>query len=481
MPGDVIEMRIVSGKGKETVSEADSRRLVNEAPAVAGMMSTVIDAGGSLDTAVRDIARNGPACSRRLFGEVVFAADTREARDIRTDLSGMLMRLPAAAVSYRRSMQMMIAASESGDGNERKRMLKDAADLALAGLKEAGEAYGASLNTPCMVVFGLGIMVPMILMSILPMLNLGGMFGRSPISPAALSAITLIVIPAAIATVILSIKESNPFMSAADEKADLRYVMPFIGAAAIAFLIHSRTGSLELSVTSAFAVVGAVMYAVMRPEAGREKVRAEQEACLKDSVFELGNRLSSGENFENAVVAAVGIKKECVPLADALRNEMLMCRGDCCAAVDTVIGGISPTVSGFVCDIHRCSRKDIRDAGRLAISLGRQLQDQETVRKGIGNKLKGMVDMMTGTAMLFAPLVLGMSVAMLRPLADLVGGGAGDTAAILVVYLIELCVLTAFLTAYLKGDPGFKGIMRRIAVALPVSLSVFHLCTSIAF
>jgi hypothetical protein len=412
---------------------------------------------------------------------VVFAADTREARDIRTGLSGMLMRLPAAAVSYRRSMQMMIAASESGDGNERKRMLKDAADLALAGLKEAGEAYGASLNTPCMVVFGLGIMVPMILMSILPMLNLGGMFGRSPISPAALSAITLIVIPAAIATVILSIKESNPFMSAADEKADLRYVMPFIGAAAIAFLIHSRTGSLELSVTSAFAVVGAVMYAVMRPEAGREKVRAEQEACLKDSVFELGNRLSSGENFENAVVAAVGIKKECVPLADALRNEMLMCRGDCCAAVDTVIGGISPTVSGFVCDIHRCSRKDIRDAGRLAISLGRQLQDQETVRKGIGNKLKGMVDMMTGTAMLFAPLVLGMSVAMLRPLADLVGGGAGDTAAILVVYLIELCVLTAFLTAYLKGDPGFKGIMRRIAVALPVSLSVFHLCTSIAF
>ncbi len=472
-------MRSPPRRSAAPVSERDGRRLVNEAPAVAGMMSVVIDAGGSLDTAVRDIARDGPACSRRLFGGVVFAADTRETRDIRTGFNGMLLRLPAAAVPFRRSMQMMIAASESDDVNERKRMLKDAADLALAGLRDAGEAYSASLNTPCMMVFGLGIMVPMILMSILPMLSLGGMFGGSPLSPAALSAVTLVVIPAAIVAVILSVRERNPFMSAADGRPDLRSVLPFAAAVPAALILYSRTGSVEFSVAAACAAVGLALYAAMRPEAVREKLRSAREACLKESVFELGNRLSTGENFENAVVAAVGIKSECLPLADTLRNELLMSRGDSCAAVRSAVGGISPTVSGFLCDIGRCARKDIRDAGRLAISLGRQLQDQEAVRRSIGNKLKSMVDMMSGTAMLFAPLVLGMSVSMLRPLSALVGGGSADTAAVLVVYLVELCVLMAFLTAYLNGDPGFRGIMRRIALALPVSLSVFCLCTMI--
>ena len=58
-----------------------------------------------------------------------------------------------------------------------------------------------------------------------------------------------------------------------------------------------------------------------------------------------------------------------------------------------------------------------------------------------------MVDMMTGTALLFAPLVLGMSVAMLGPLSEIAGyQDVGDTGAVLSAYLVELCGLIAVLT-----------------------------------
>ncbi|MDR1690535.1 MAG: hypothetical protein LBR42_01655, partial [Candidatus Methanoplasma sp.] len=113
--------------------------LMNEAPTVVGMMSTVIEGGGSLDTAVRDIARNGPAISASLFRSVVVKADTRQIEDIKNGLSDMLSKLHTAVINYRRSVDMVAAASASSDPSERKRMLKDASDISLRGLKETGE------------------------------------------------------------------------------------------------------------------------------------------------------------------------------------------------------------------------------------------------------------------------------------------------------------------------------------------------------
>ena len=57
---------------KDAVKKAcQSPRLLNEGPDVIGRMTSVLGRGGSLDTAVRDVAENGPELSRTIFGRLV--------------------------------------------------------------------------------------------------------------------------------------------------------------------------------------------------------------------------------------------------------------------------------------------------------------------------------------------------------------------------------------------------------------------------
>lgn len=460
----------------------DPKPLLNEAPTVIGMMSVIIESGGSLDSAVRDVAANGPRLSSALFRDIVRRTDTRSLPDIKTGLSLTLTSLPETLSPFRRSVHMIMAAAESTNRNEKARMLKDASDISLQGLREAGESYSSSLNTPCMTVFGLGIMVPMILMSILPMLSIGGVFGKSPISTEMVAIITLVIVPAAIVALILSIREKNPFMVPVESRISAGAIMPALVGVPVGFAVWMLTHSMDQTVAAAVAAAGAGIFAGMYSGVRAENVRARRERSLKDSVFDLGNRLISGENFETAMISAISIRKECKPVAEAAEREMMMCRGDMCSAINASVGRISSRVAGIYCDIYRCSLKDIRDAGRLAVSVGRQLQDQEVVLNGIGNKLKSMTDMMTGTAMVFAPLVLGMSVSMLSPIAKIAGStGSGGTALMLTAYIGELCVLMSFLTAYLNGRPEPKEIIYRIGMMLPVAMLVFAVCSGIRF
>jgi len=453
--------------------------ILNEAPIVVGMMSSVIERGGSIDTAVRDVAKNGPERSAALFGSVVVKADTRQISDIANGLADMLSALPAEATAYRRSIHMVMVASTSSDHSERRKVLNDASNISLEGLKEIGESYSTSLNVPCMMIFGLGIMVPMILMSILPMLNLGGVFGGSSVSVGPIVVVTLVLIPAVILSLIFSVKEKNPFMKPSSN-LDLKYIFPIFSAAPIGFAMYTITGDIQMSITVAALVSGALMLLYAAPHVRSEKLREKQELLLQDSVFELGNRLIAGENFETAIVKAVAVRSECAVIAENINREMAICRGDPCSAIMAAVRNISARISDVFCGVYRCSLKDIRDAGRLAVSVGRQIQDQDSVKKGIRNKLKSMTDMMTGTAAVFAPMVLGMSVSMLEPVSKVMDGiDLSGTSSILVVYLVELCVLIAILTSFLNGKVDTRDIAYRLGMMLPISMIMFTVCSSI--
>ena len=95
-------------------------------------------------------------------------------------------------------------------------------------------------------------------------------------------------------------------------------------------------------------------------------------------------------------------------------------------------------------------------------------------------QIKSTTDMMMGTAMVFAPLILGMSVAMLEPLSKL-----GDMASlegstmIMNVYLIELSALISILVSSLGSDDGYERMLWRFCIICPISLIVFAIVCSI--
>ena len=65
----------------------NGHRLLNEAPAVIGMMTSTIQSGGSIDTAIRQISTEGPKISKELFQDAVRLADSKGAASLVDALS----------------------------------------------------------------------------------------------------------------------------------------------------------------------------------------------------------------------------------------------------------------------------------------------------------------------------------------------------------------------------------------------------------
>ncbi len=458
-----------------------SEVLMNETPSVIGMMSVTMSSGGSFDTAVREIAKNGPKNISELFGKIVMDADCKAISDIRTAVNDMVSSFPKALSPFKRAMQIVITAFDSTDPKERNDMMKDAEAIVLEGLKNMGETYSSGLNTPCMMIFGLGIMLPMIIISMLPMLSIGGMFSVSSIDSRTVTLIVLGIIPLVVGSLILSIRSRNPFYKAQFNTSDLRYLAPMIIAVPAYILLGMNGISDDLAISVAFIVSGLVTFATIYPSIMKEKERAKVEEALKDTLFELGNRLSMGDNFETAVKKALGSRTECEDICCKLERELTLCRGDIESAVFMTLSPVSVEVAGHYCDICKASRRDIRNAGKLAVSIAHQVQDQNTVRKGIENKLKSTMDMMTGTSAIFAPVILGMSLVMLGPISDITGhvffDGIGK---ILTIYLIELAALISLMSSNLMCKGKAVDVMARFSLMMPVALIVFLVFSSIS-
>ena len=198
-------------------------RLVDEAPTVVGMLSSVIGSGGSLESAVRSVAGSGPAVSSELMTGVVRDADTGGDGGIRGCLSRALASLPPEASGFTRSVGMCVAASSASDQSDADGMMSDASDTALASVAEMGESYGASVTVPCTVVFGLGMMVPLVLMTILPII---GMSGRSVLDGTAVTLVTTVAVPSAMVLVSLLIASRNPFLIRDRPLSGIHHALP---------------------------------------------------------------------------------------------------------------------------------------------------------------------------------------------------------------------------------------------------------------
>ena len=406
--------------------------------------------------------------------------DTKGAGSISESLVEEVSRLPEDASGYRNAILLCISASESADRDERLGLLREASDVALDSVRTMGERYGSSLTVPCMTVFGLGIMVPMILMSIVPMLGVGGLFGHTGIDSGLIVLTTLVLIPAAILLISVWIRRGNPFASQSPTGDGLRYAAPLALALPLAVLQLHGGGETEEVILLSVAPAAVVTALLMLSDRRAERRRRGCEQGLRDCVFELGNRMMSGESFESVCAETVSGRGECAEVGERLGREIVVCRGDIASAVRNAVSPISQDVSRAFCDILGCSLRDTEDAGRLAMSLGRQFHNSDNVRRELDSKLRSMVDMMTGTALLFAPLVLGMSVAMLGPLSEIAGyQDVGDTGAVLSAYLVELCGLIAVLTSDLGGRPGLREVVWRFSTMVPVALVVFTVCSGL--
>ena len=347
--------------------------LLNEAPTVIGMMSVSVRSNGSIDSAVREVAANGPKNIASLFAVVVCDADCRRTDSIKQGLLDLLSSLPSQLSSFRRAVHMLMTAADTSDNVKRLEMINDAEESVLTGLRQMGESYSSKLNTPCMLIFGLGIMLPMILVSIMPMMGMGG---GMALDPAAVAFVTLILIPTLVAFTVMSIRNRNPFVSDAADKP-WKHALPILAAVPLVFICMDSGMGITECITFPFALAGALTAAAVYPKVASESKRKRSEASLRDALFDLGNRLISGENYESALLESLSARKDCAAIAESLSREMVLCRGDTASAVFTSLSPVSPFLASKYADVQRASEKDLRESGSGRDKEGHGEQAQE--------------------------------------------------------------------------------------------------------
>ena len=469
------------GHGTEKKRKMEPKLYLNESPSVISLMSSVITSGGSLDAAVRKVASDGPKNTSKLFRDLVCRVDSKERCDIRDSLLELISGFPEGISSFKRALLMTVSASDALTRDEKVRIMSEATDMTLKGIRQMGESYISKLQFPSMAVFGIGIMVPMIVLSLAPMMGIEGMFSMPiGLDESTIRTVVLFLVPLCILAVILSIKDRNPFMDSESDWDGLWRMVPFLVSIPVANVIGNMGFDDRVVITSSVVVGSIAVYASVNGIIRKEKDRMKVEKAIRNCMFDLGNRMITGENFDSALVNALSVRKECQKLTEALSREYVLCRGDIGSAVRMCMTPYSKEMADICCRILAASNRDIRDGGRMATAIAHQLQNEDTVRKDMMNKLRGITDMMNGTAAVFAPLILGMSIMMMSPLTQM--STMADTSSAFVtvsVYIVELAILISMFTALLSDRFRAVNVIHRFATVLPVAMIILFVCSSI--
>jgi len=453
--------------------EQRPERILNQAPEVIGAMGVSISQWGSLDAAVRNVCEDGDSYLHHLLRDAVWRVDTRRESDLRESLMTVIRELPEELAPLRRSLNLLIAACEV-DGDERRRMVDDANDCITAGLRELGESYCSGLNMPAMIIFSLVVMVPVISMSLLPLLSFSD-YGGPAFLGRLLPVLILVAVPAIAAVYLLHLMRSNPFREPAGMGGLARYVW-MLALPPVTVLLHVLGVPLHQNLLVSLALPTALAHLFLRRGKAAEVEREKAGERLQDSLLEIGNRLLSGGTLVSAMGSSLpeenGVWAE-------VSSTLMLGRDDEQTVLRRAIAPISPSLASTYVTVSRSAERDPHAAGRLCVDMGRMLQGQASVRKNIKNQLRGMMDMMNGTAAIFAPLILGISSAMMLPLLPM-GAGDGSLGLTLGLYLAELSLISAFMTTYLMGGGGVAEAMRRFTALLPPAIIVFLLASGMS-
>ncbi len=380
------------------------------------------------------------------------------------------------------------------------RTLEKARQIAFEGTRARIMEYSAGLRGPTTVLFALGVLLPVIIGAMLPLVSLGGLTRSLAGSPGPSQGAD-VTVPAIIAMDVLfplgafayayRILGSRPGTGSALEFARpgaRRHLLVSIALLIAAIPAFVLAASPLVSFVGLWLVVAAgVVYLVpgLRDFERRRRAIAKLEAEFPDALFILGSRIAEGAPAERALQMT----------ADTTRgSEVSALLGRILRALQTSRQGLEEVLfsrSGVLRDVPsrtvhaafrmviEVSRKDPASAGKTIVETSAYLRDLRDVDREIHRDLSSVVDAMQTTGAFFAPIVLGATCALYglltRAFSSIVVLGLSPVTFLGVVgvyLLLAVAVITYFRVGIAHGRDPIE-VRAQLARAWPVSMAVF--------
>jgi Flp pilus assembly protein TadB len=416
---------------------------------------------------------------------------------------------------FKRALHAVRAAEMERTKDGLQRSLDKALDIALSGAKRRMETFAHSLSGPTTVLFSLGILLPMMLGALLPMTSMGGLrLGQWEVA-----LLMDVVFPGATLAFAHSILGKRPGTAepprmAPIAKTPFRTSIIVTGLAVGALLIllaapplNGMLGDSGPSLSPILLVWGLALpmsvYCLLSASGARKELRRVHrlEDEFPDALFQLGSRIGEGLPVEAAMARTAGTMRN-TEVASLFRRISFALRITRASLEEVLFGpkGIllrhpSRTVQASMKMVVESVRKDPVTAGHTIVGISHYLKDLRKVDHDIRMQLSSIMDTMRATAMLFAPLVMGITAALYITLSDVTQGlSIGGTAfglnsamrqsisapvfvSIIGIYLLLTVIILMYFTSGMRqgGDP----VERKwdIGTALPVAMALFTVST----
>jgi Flp pilus assembly protein TadB len=411
---------------------------------------------------------------------------------------------------FKRALYAIRAAELERTQEGLNRGLDKASDIILTGTKQTMETYTAKLSGPTFILFAMGILLPMILGSMLPMMSVSGM----SIGAVQLVLLMDVAIPLVSFGYAYSILGNRPGTTPPPhlvERSKQKNRDPIIGAIVIGALfvplalpqISTIFGWGYLPVL--WGLGGAVSYFAFMSARELKRKRDEikkLEDELPDALFQLGSRISEGKAIEAALEKTSETMKG--TLMAALFHRMARVLQMTRTSLDEALFGRSGILKDHPSRILRATmktvvevvKKDAVTAGQTIVGLSNHLRDMRKVEHEIRTKLSQVMGMMTSTALIFAPVVLGVTSALYFVMAHVMEGLKGVSGAgfsfgggtvvpyqtftlVLGFYLfLTVLVISYFVSGMKEGDDPVD-LKYQIGRTMPIALLIYSLATMV--
>jgi len=403
----------------------------------------------------------------------------------------------------KRSIYSVWSATLEGTGEGLNRALDKANAIVLSGTRKRMEEFSSSLAGPSMVLFALGLLLPLVIGAMLPLMTVempsmsfDAGTSASTVNGAAnpLPIVLLMDVTFPVAAFFyahnilgkkpgsrtLDVGNAAPVkrsrLAAASIAIAAVLALPFFALASIPRLYAAL--SLLWGVGMALAFYFVTSSSAIKKQRDRQ-VEIENE--FPDALFTIGTRIGEGAPFERAVMDT-GADRAGSPLGKLLTAISLRLQLSHDTREEVLSTISSPTVRASLQAVSEAVRKDSRSAGKTTSNISQFLRDREKVDHDIRIQLSSVTDTMRSTALFFAPITVGITVALYSLLASEFSRlsqapmlAPWTLLLVMGVYLVAMVLVTLYFCHYIRWGNDWAGYKHSVGTGLPVALAIFTL------
>jgi hypothetical protein len=474
-------------------AERERVKGLGEVPTLISYMVMSMKVVPNLERSAKFTAEHVEGPLGRSLRESLWRACTRVYSSVDEALMRFANRWGDWCEDFKRSIYLIRASTSERGG--RLQTLDRALEVSLRGTRERMQQFAAGLHLPTLMIYGIGILLPLVLVATLPVLSVMGI-GISawhafaiycvvlPIAVYALSKWVLVKRPAAFQPLEI-LNQAN--------RAQAIVLAIGVGLAATLPILWFRLSPTISSLSVLWGVTLTIAlylhFTTAQVLEQRNSIKQmEREFC--DSLVQLGNRVAEGRPAEDAFEhVAEGMRGS--NIAQVYRRASVNIRfggmGLRAALFDPERGALQRVRSRTICSTLQmlvdAIERSTRTAGAAILRTAHHLKELQRVEADIRRSLSEVVTSMRSVALFFAPLVAAVAGCLQGTLTSkasatpFLGTGTSVSPPVFLFVLgFYVILLTIILVSYATEiEAGDDLLLKRamMARALLVSMGVF--------